>query len=375
MTEKERLNRTLSFQPVDRPPLFEIALWEQTVEAWKNQGLPEEAADANLLSGNGYFGLEGYDVAGFNLTFPEPCPDEVQVAEDDRHVTFVDGMGRTRVALKEGSIRGMRMSMDCYVDFPVKNRDDFLRIRDKYLLNRQDRIPVDWPKILSRLGRSSRPSTLLDRHFGSFGYYSMLRDWMGTEGLSYMLYDDPDLVHECLEFLTTHITGEWLARPLREARFDLFYIHEDMAGRNGPLLSPGMFREFLLPHYRRFVEFLKGCGVSNVVVDTDGEFEMLIPAFLEAGVEGFGPVERAAGMDPVSLREKYGKAFFMIGGIDKRVLCDGEQAVRRELQRIVPPLLRDGGFIPTIDHSIPPDVPLRSFLKYLELKRETISGG
>ena len=53
----------------------------------------------------------------------------------------------------------------------------------------------------------------LDRYFASFGFYSMLRNWMGTEGLSYMFFDDHALVLECLGFLTGWITG-WLAGPL-----------------------------------------------------------------------------------------------------------------------------------------------------------------
>ena len=114
--------------------------------------------------------------------------------------------------------------------------------------------------------------------------------------------------------------------------------------------------------------------MSNVIVDTDGNFEVLIPLFLESGVEGFGPIERAANLDPLSLRRKYGNAFFMIGGIDKRVLTEGRDAVDVELKHVIPPLIEQGGFIPTIDHSIPPDVPLDSFKYYLERKWKAIHG-
>jgi uroporphyrinogen-III decarboxylase len=192
-------------------------------------------------------------------------------------------------------------------------------------------------------------------------------------GVSYLFYDDPRLVHECLEFLTELIMG-WTEKPLREAQFDLYYIHEDMSGSQGPLVSPEMFRQFLLPPYVRFVAFLKRCGVKNVIVDTDGNFAPLIPAFLEAGVDGFGPIERAAGMDPRKLRAEYGKAFSMIGGIDKRVLKLGKRAVEAEVMSIIPPLIEQGGFIPTIDHSIPPDVSLLEFEEYLALKRTAMRG-
>ena len=373
MTQKERLNRSLQFKPVDRPPFMEIALWEQTVERWRDEELPDAAASADLLSGNEYFGLEGYDIVLFNLTFPQPCPEDRMISEDKRYITFIDGMGRKRIALKEGMIRGMRVSMDSYVEHPVKTREDFRHIKSGYEIDFEDRLPENWADVKASLKKSLRPSMFLDRYFASFGYYSMLRNWMGTEGLSYMFYDDPGLVHDCLNFLTEFITT-FLTIALSEVSFDLYYIHEDLAGRNGPLLSPDLFERFFLPHYTKLVELLKSHGVKNVIVDTDGNFEVLIPLFLEAGVEGFGPIEAAAGMDALQLRKKYGNAFFMIGGIDKRVLTRDREAVKRELKRIIPPMLEQGGFIPTIDHSIPPDVRLDSFKYYLEMKWKAIHG-
>ena len=354
---------------------MEIALWEQTVDEWLEQGLPEEAADADLFTGNEYFGLEGYNLALINTTFPEPCPEEQVLSEDERYIRYIDGMGRTRLALKEGTVRGMRLSMDSYVDFPVKNRQDFSVLKQRYLNNAGARLPAGWEESFPKYPLSDRPSTFLDRYFGSFGLYSMLRNWIGTENLSYMFYDDPGLVEACLDFLIEFITGEWLGKALKTARFDLYYIHEDMAGKSGPLVSPDMFRDFFLPRYKKLVAFLKSSGIQNIVVDTDGNFEALIPEFLKAGVEGFGPIERASGLDPITLRKKYGKSFFMIGGIDKRVLKKGKEQIEKEIYRVLPPLLEEGGFIPTIDHSVPPDISLSNFEYYLSLKRKCIDGG
>ena len=373
MTQKERFNRTLQFKSADRPPFMEIALWEQTVERWREEGLPDDAASADLLSGNEYFGLEGYDIVLFNLTYPEPCPLDRKIGEDERYITFIDGMGRTRIALKEGMVRGMRMSMDRYVQHPVKTREDFKTIKSGYESGFAGRLPENWSALRATLKKSLRPSMFLDRYFASFGYYSMLRNWMGTEGLSYMFYDDPDLVRDCLDFLTEFITA-FLSTALSEVSFDLYYIHEDLAGRNGPLLSPDLFKRFFLRHYAGFVAFLKSHGVKNVIVDTDGNFDVLIPLFLESGVEGFGPIEAAAGMDPVGLRKKYGNSFFMIGGIDKRVLTRGRESAKSELRRVIPPMIEQGGYIPTVDHSIPPDVSMDSFKYYLEMKWKAIHG-
>jgi hypothetical protein len=373
ITQRQRLSRALSFGGTDRAPFMEIALWEQTVERWRGEGLPDEGASADLLSGNPYFGLEGYDSALFNTNFPEPCPAERVVREDERYVTFVDGMGRTRVALKEGTVRGMRMSMDTYVDFPIKGRADWPRLKALYQANPLDRLPRDWAAAAPRLRASTRPTTFYDRYFATFGFYSMLRNWMGTEGVSYMLYDDPSLVTECLDFLAD-LFMSFMEKPLKDVGFDLYYVHEDMAGSTGPLVSPGLFRSLFLPPYRRCIDFLKRCGVKNVIIDTDGCFGPLIPVFLDAGADGFGPIERAAGMDPRELRTRYGRSFSMIGGIDKRVLKKGKAAMEKEIMELLPPLLEQGGYIPTIDHSIPPDISLRDFETYLEVKRRAVFG-
>jgi uroporphyrinogen decarboxylase len=114
--------------------------------------------------------------------------------------------------------------------------------------------------------------------------------------------------------------------------------------------------------------------VQLVLVDTDGNFEALIPEFLDAGVEGFCPMEVAAGMDPVRMRRRYGKSFCMLGGIDKREIAQGRRAITRQINKVILPLIEQGGYIPTIDHSIPPDVSYNNFLYYLDKKRQAIFG-
>ena len=128
-----------------------------------------------------------------------------------------------------------------------------------------------------------------------------------------------------------------------------------------------------LPYYKKWIGLLKSSGIRTVLVDTDGYFDKLIPLFLEAGVDGFGPMEIAAGMDPVRLRKEYGKTLCMLGGIDKREIAKGKGEIEAELRRRAP-IISQGGYIPSIDHSIPPSVSLDNFNYYLELKRKFLNG-
>jgi len=373
MTQKERFINTLKFEQVDQVPVMEIALWAQTRQKWIEEGAPEEAFEKGFMMGNDHFQLEGYDTINIDTASPRPPFEEKVIEENERIVKFTDGMGRTRIALKEGTVNGTRMSMDSYVDFPVKSRQDFLELRKRYEGNVEERYPDNWEDLRDALNRSDKPLTLLDPLSGTFGFYSMLRNWIGTESVSYLFYDDPGLVHECLDFLSDFFQRA-VIRAVREVRFDFYIIHEDMAGKGGPLMGPELFRKFLLPHYKRLIEFLRSHGIDLIIVDTDGDFEALVPIFLEAGVDGFCPMERASGMDPVRFRKQYGKSVCMIGGIDKREIAKGPEAIDREVERAILPIIDQGGYIPTIDHAVPPDVSLDNFTYYLNAKRKALEG-
>jgi hypothetical protein len=373
MTSKERFIGSLTFKGIDRVPFMEIAAWPQTLERWRREGLPDHAADGSFMTGHDYFGFEGYDFAQIHAVDPDPPFETKMIYEDERYEKFTDAFGRTRLGLKEGTVRGQRMSMDSYVDFPVKSREDFVEMRRRYEGDVVDRYPEDWIEARGRLIHSTKPVSLLNPLSGTFGFYSMLRNWFGTENLSYLWYDDPVLVGECLEFLCDYAIRVF-EKAVSEIEFDFYYIHEDMAGKSGPLMSPELFRKFISPQYVRLIEFLRGKGIRIILVDTDGNFEPLIPAFLDAGIDGFGPIERASNMDPIRLRRTFGKSFCMIGGIDKRALSKGKKEIDDEIGGVLVPMLKKGGFIPTVDHSVPPDVSLANFQYYLEQKWKVITG-
>jgi hypothetical protein len=114
--------------------------------------------------------------------------------------------------------------------------------------------------------------------------------------------------------------------------------------------------------------------VRYVIVDTDGNSEPLLPQLIEAGVDAIWPMERAAdSQDPNFLRRKYGKQLRLWGGVDKRELTKDKQAIDDHL-RTLAPLVEQGGYIPTIDHTVPPDISLENFLYYMQRKLDLISG-
>jgi len=195
---------------------------------------------------------------------------------------------------------------------------------------------------------------------------------MGTEGVSYGWYDDPALMHDMMEFFAD-FTIE-VSRPILEATdVEYFVLNEDFAMKSGPLLSPGTFRRFIYQPMRRLVEFMKTHGVRYVALDSDGNCEPLIPLLMDLGIDILWPLERAANMDPLRIRRQFGKSLRLWGGIDKRVLPNGPQAIEAHLRELAP-LIEEGGFIPTIDHTVPPDVSLENFCHYMRIKRQLLEG-
>ncbi len=136
------------------------------------------------------------------------------------------------------------------------------------------------------------------------------------------------------------------------------------------MISPAIFQEFMAPYYRRITDFAKGRGIRTILVDTDGNCEMLIPLLMQVGVTGLYPMEASAGMDIVAVRKKY-PTLQMMGGIPKRDIALGRERVDAFLENVAF-LLRQGGYIPFADHSVPPEVSWEHFKYYRTRLNELI---
>jgi len=368
MTGQERFQRVMNFQEVDRVPNYELGLWGQTVDRWHREGLPQDVLYLTWFEGEPFFRLDRRAFAPLQTGMIPPF--EVETLEEtERYIVYRHADGIVSKALKEGTARGTRPSMDQYLSFPVRDRQDFQAIKSRFDPDSPSRYPLWWDEMARRWQQRDYPLCLLTN--GTIGLYAQLRRWVGTEAISYLFYDDPALVEEMVEF-TVEFTLRLTARARGELRFDYFNFFEDFAGKGGPLLSPGLFRKFLLPGYRRIIAEFRRSGIDCFWLDSDGDTRPLIPLLLEAGITCHWPLEQAAGMDPLALRREYGRDLVFCGGIDKRELTKGRKEVEREVCAKIPPMRDRGGFIPHLDHTFPPDIPYDNFLYYLELKEKLL---
>ena len=369
MTDRERFNAVMHYQPVDRCPICDFGFWEETVPEWHNQGLPTkvEWRSGAEVHTNQWFGMDSYDEGGTpNVGL---CPSfEWKVIEDlDDHEIVQQGDG-VRVLRKK-----YMGSIPHHVGHLLTDRDSW---KEHYLPkldpSNPDRYPQDWDAAVARWTDPNRTNPITVWGGSLFGW---LRDWMGLATVALVPYDDPAWFEEMVTTLADCTIGAMTRALESGAKFDSCSMWEDMCYSGGPLLSPNHFKQYLVPHYRRITDLLHTYGVDVVWVDCDGKIDNLLPLWLEAGVNCMFPLEVGTwGGDPVKYRKEYGKDLLLIGGFDKHILQGSQEQILAEILRLVP-LVEEGGYIPLPDHRVPPDVPYENYLYYLRQARQVWGKG
>lgn len=362
MNSRECFQKTMHFQSAERIPNIEVGCWGETYQRWLTEGMPDDTGlkkSSITFNGNEYFGLDGQVCLGLKLGMIPGFESEI-IEEDEETIVSRNSAGAITKGMKDGS------SMPQYLSFAVQNREDFQAMRKQYEGALEERYPDNWNEIVSESHSSEVP--VWAPGIGSVGLYSMIRTWMGTENACTIFYDDPVLAHEMVDFITD-FTLQVMEKALKETKIDYFMWWEDFSFKNGPLVSPPIFKEFLLDGYRKVNEVLRSAGIDLIMIDTDGDPRVLIPLLLESGINCLYPLEQCnEKMHPEVLRREYGHDLLLWGGIDKRELTKSKKEIDQELQSKIPALIEDGGFIPQLDHLAPPDIPYENWCYYLKEK-------
>lgn len=375
MNTRERFLAVLNFEPCDHPPYWEWAYWPETLDRWYAEGLtrvtgyPEDMPKSEPLNGGAGdwrppMPREGDARRELDLDegiFHPPVHGRIALLQDPiileeteyyRILIDVDG-------IKKKILKGA-MSMPEFISFPVKTVKDWEELKANMDWSFSSRIPTNWNEIIAQLhGSRSFPVSLLGFPEGLFG---QLRDMMGIEALLFAFTDEPDLVRDILNTLTELWISLW-EEQVSHFEVDSVTFWEDMCFRSGPLISPRMFREFLLPCYKRLTDFGRGQGIKHFLVDSDGDIRKLIPLWIEGGITGIYPFEVQANMNVEEIGVQF-PDLVLFGGIDKREIDLGSEAICRELDKRVPYLLQRGGYIPTLDHHVTPEVSWVDFCCY-----------
>lgn len=367
MTERERYIATLTFQKPDRVPFMPGYGRKSTRETWHKQGLPPEITDYHAYVRE-LIGIEpdrskpGVLPGVSFLMIPEF---EEKVLERKQGTLIVqDWKGNICEISDKFDVTYLRSAIDFvtrkWIKCPVESRSDWPDMARRYDVNDPKRFPEDWPKRCAQLEERDYPSGFVVN-----GPFWQLREWLGFEGLCMLMVDDPDFTREMIRFWQDFVV-KMLQRILTDYVPDYIIVSEDMAYKQKPMIGPDMCREFLLPCWRTWVDLAKAAGVPIVDCDSDGFVGDLIPVWIEAGINCNSPQEVAAGNDLPAYRKQYGTQMAYRGGVDKRKMAAGGQAIRDEIARLKP-VIDAGGYIPGCDHGIPPDVSWPNFVEYCRL--------
>ena len=366
---KSRYYRTFTYQSVDRVPDIEFGYWPQTIRRWLAEGMKAELTEDeknSMFPGrlDQFFGFDG-DVSGnINLRLHMNPEFKSEVIERREHsVISRDGSGSIAERFMHDSDDS---SIPHFIEFPVKTPDDWREMKERFRLDDPTReIPAAEIETAGKLAKQGAMINVF-----ACGPYGLLRGWMGFENLSLAFYEYPEMIHDMVEHWTELAVSQFRQIPA-DVAVDNVQWWEDMASKNGPFVSPKMFREFLQPCYHRVMTEAKKHGCAIAIVDCDGNPHDIVANWLEEGVNVMFPLEVAAGVDPYAWRKEFGMDLRMRGAVGKEPLVQGGKAIDREFERLRP-LFEQGGLIPHLDHLVPPDISYKNYCEYLEKKRKFI---
>jgi uroporphyrinogen-III decarboxylase len=324
-------------------------------EEWAAQGASPEQIGLSTFC---FDRLNVVNVPGLGIINPLP---DVTLEEDDKYLIQTDYLGRTVKLCKDSATIPLPM------DFPVKNMDDWLRLKPMFAWSEER---------LAGIGEQAAWLTR-ERENGALvlasisGGFDVIRELMGEENACLAYYDQPELIHEILETVS-EANVRVLDAYSSAVTIDQLSVHEDLAGKSGPLVGPNIVDEFIRPYYRRSWDLLEARGTGIFCQDSDGNMNPVVESFIRAGVNQLLPCEPAAGMDVVALRKKYGPALTFKGGIDKHVLRGSFEDIRKELTYKMQPGMLGGGIAFGLDHRITNGTPLRNYIYYVETARELL---
>lgn len=339
----------MTFARNDRPLFTEIfGPLVGLKEEWEEQGASPEELDFSAFryrcAASGYVPV----ITGRHGGYPEAVLEETA-----EHIIRRDSLGRTTKLAKGVATLALPL------DYPVRTMDDWLKLKPWYGFD-EGRFGRDWETIARQHREQDRAVAV-----SIPGGFDEPRQLMGEEALCVAYYEQPELVHDILDTIAG-TACRVLDRLSAAVPVDIVSVHEDMAGKSGPLAGPAQIREFIAPYYRRVWDMLRDRGARLFDQDSDGNMNPVIDAFLEAGVNCMHPMEPAAGMDIVKVRETYGRRLAFYGGIDKHVLRRSLAEIDAELEYKIPPMVRTGGCVLALDHRIPNGTPLAHYRHYMD---------
>ncbi len=339
MTSKERFMRMYQHKEADRVPIID-GPWAGTFRRWHKEGLPTN------VDWTDYFDIDKTAGIGCDIS---PRYEGKVLEETDEYVIYTTAWGTTQKSFKTED------STPEFIDFKVKTPEAWEEAKARMTVS-DDRI--DWNGLKNNYNKWVEEGRWITAGFW-FGF-DVAHSWMmGTENLLVAMYEEPDMVIDIfntyLDRCIAHFEKIWDAGY----KFDCISWPDDMGYKGTTFFSNEMYREMLKPVHKRAVDWAHNHGIY-AHLHSCGDIMSRIDDLVDIGIDALNPLEVKAGMDPLKLKKEYGDKLVLHGGINA-VLWDDKDAIIAEIDRLVPILKQNGGYIFSSDHSIPNSVSLDNF--------------
>ena len=355
MSDRERFNRQMHYEPVDRCFNMEFGYWQENFHEWSifvENGITNNA-DADV-----FFNFDRHAGVGGVCWIHPPFAQEV-VEETETTQIIRNGVGLLAEVPKDG-----HDTIPHFVGSSIKTPDDWKRVKE-------ERFRVDDPARIvdvEAIRRQHPPDRDYPLGVNTGSQIGWVRDMLTFEGLAYAGFDYPDMVEDMVE-TSCVLIEHFLDQVLGKIDFDYASGWEDICFKSGPIVSVPFYRDVVMPRQKRIGDKLHAADIDLWYTDCDGDVRPIMPFLLEAGINCLFPYEVNSCAHPGDLLAEHGKELRIMGGVDKMELAKGPEAIKAYLVSLVPSVER-GGYIPFCDHRCPPNVSVENYLYYLDLKEE-----
>lgn len=309
-------------QRVDRPPFLEEGVRDEVLDLWRKQGLPSGKTHVDV------FGLTPHE----------------RVGPDLKYVPNYFG-------------RIFDLSASAY----RKAFDISLR-----------RFPEDWNQTVRRLENRDHVVCI----WASRGFFQALGvgDWPTFEEVLIGTVKEPETIRDRME-LYGDFCSRMLEKTMQDVNPEFIYLSEPISNNGGPLISPAMFEEFMIPVYERIVATATGLGCDNILLSTYGDTSLLFPMLIDAGISmlWISEATEVPELDYRRIRSEFGPDLALIGGIPLSILrSESPDVIRNTLEEIVPPLLQSGRYVPLAGGRVRQEIPWSAYECYRAVLAELI---
>ena len=357
VTPRQRVERAIQHQPVDRIPFDFWAVPEQ----WLNlKQYLEVDTDEELLQ------LLGIDCRQVVPPYIGPAPIHLEGA------IFIEPWGshRRRQATTFGTYNE-------YAIYPLVNAQKISEIEDYAYWPRPEywdttQLKQQIERINSQTEYHIRYEVggIFESAWGLYGLESFLVDMAMGE------MEIPNAIMAC--YTDLFIANVERVLQAGEGQVDMVYLFDDLGTQRGPLMSVNMWRKYILPWQLKLVAAIRPFGVRIMYHSCGAIYPFIHDLVREMKIDVLNPLQpRAAGMDFVQIKNEYGQQLTFHGGIDiQETLPYGSpERVQKEVIETCRILGRNSGYICAPAHNIQADTPADNIIAmYLAPRASNYSG-